>query len=136
MTIPQKDERYTYLDYYSWDDGERWELIDGVAYAMSPAPAPKHQTISRELLVQIANFLKGKPYEVFHAPFDVRLNADSDDDTVMQPDIFVVCDKSKIDDKGCNGAPDMIIEILSPSTAKRDIVLKFNAYLQAGVREY
>ena len=138
MSLPElkKDQRYTYSDYCTWDDNKRWELIDGVPYAMSPAPSPVHQRILMELAGQLFIFLKDKPCEVFTAPFDVRLNALDDDDDVVQPDIFVVCDHEKIDDKGLNGAPDMVIEILSPSTSRRDKVLKLNAYQRAGVREY
>jgi Uma2 family endonuclease len=134
--MPQKNERYTYADYCTWDDGERWELIEGVPYAMSPAPSRRHQSISVEILNQLHTFLKGKPCRVFHAPFDVRLCADEEDDTVVQPDLVVVCDKSKLDDTGCKGAPDLVIEILSPSTARKDKLLKFNEYQRAGVREY
>ena len=136
MALPKKEERFTYTDYCTWDDGERWELIDGVAYAMSPAPSWRHQSCSIALSAKIFNFLEGKPCEVFHAPFDVRLNADTYDDIVVQPDIVVICDESKISGTGCVGAPDMVIEILSPSTAAHDRFLKFKIYLQAGVREY
>jgi Uma2 family endonuclease len=134
--MPQQNEQYTYADYCTWDDGERWELIEGVPYAMSPAPLRKHQRISVELLGQLHTFLKGKPCQVFHAPFDVRLNANEEDDTVVQPDIVVVCDASKLDERGCKGTPDLVIEILSPSTARIDKLLKFNVYERAGVREY
>ena len=133
MEALRKDKLYTYDDYSKWEDAERRELIDGVIYAMSPAPLRKHQRTSGRLYRQLANFLQGKPCEVYAAPFDVRLNAGI---TVVQPDIVVVCDKSKLDDKGCVGAPDMVIEILSQSTEVRDRVLKFNQYLCAGVREY
>jgi len=137
MGALRQDKRYTYADYYAWDDGKRWEIIDGIPYAMSPAPSRTHQRILVELVGQLRDFLKGKPCEVFPAPFDVRLNALGDGDTdVFQPDILVVCDEAKLDEKGCNGAPDMVIEILSPSTAMRDRLLKFNAYQRAGVREY
>ena len=132
----REERRYTYADYCKWDDDERWELIDGVPYAMSPAPRPRHQGIIGEVHRQLATFLKGKPCKVFVAPFDVRLSAEDDDDTVVQPDILVICDRAKIDDKGCNGAPDLIIEVLSPSSAGRDKWVKFNAYRRAGVREY
>ena len=128
-------KRYTYADYCSWDDGVRRELIDGVPYAMS-SPSQAHQKISMQLGRLIGNHLVGKPCEVFAAPFDVRLGADSGDDTVVQPDLLVVCDKSKLDGKSCVGAPDMAIEILSQSTALRDMVIKFRRYLYAGVREY
>ena len=137
MEALRQDKRYTYADYYAWEDGKNWELIDGIPYAMSPSPSRTHQRILVELLGQFRDFLKGKPCEVFPAPFDVRLNALGNDDfDVFQPDILVVCDEAKLDEKGCNGAPDMVIEILSPSTAMRDRLLKFNAYQRAGVREY
>ena len=131
-----KDERYTYADYAEWKTENRYELMDGELYMMSPAPAWKHQEILFELSRQFANFLKGKPCKAFAAPFDVRLNADTYDDTVLQPDLVVICDQSKLMGTGCAGAPDMVIEIMSPSTVKRDRVLKFYAYQGAGVREY
>ena len=131
----RKEEHYTYEDFCTWDDGERWELIDGIAYMMA-APLRVHQEISGNLHFQLYDFLKNKPCKVYAAPIDVRLNADGADDTVLQPDIAVVCDRSKLDDKGITGAPDMVIEILSPSTASYDRTLKFDQYLRAGVREY
>lgn len=130
------EKKYTYADYLTWNDDTRYELIDGVPYMMSPAPSPTHQRISGELFVLLHNYLKGKPCDVFSAPFDVRLNADTKDDTVVQPDISVICDPDKIDERGCKGAPDMVVEILSPSTARRDQLIKFNQYRAAGVREY
>ena len=138
MEALRREERYTYADYESWpDDGKRYELIDGVIYEMLAAPATTHQSISRNLHREIAVFLKGKPCKVFAAPFDVCLFGKGDkDDTVVQPDIVVICHRAKLDAKRCNGAPDMVIEINSPSTASRDKVLKFNRYLAAGVREY
>jgi Uma2 family endonuclease len=137
MDALRDDILFTYADYCKWDDGKRWELIDGVAYAMSPAPLQVHQELVLAFGSLINTFLKGKPCKVFIAPFDVRLNAaGDDDDTVVQPDISVVCDSSKLDGKGCNGAPDFIIEILSPSMTKHDKITKFNAYQRAGVREY
>ena len=134
--LPMEGNRYTCNDYYSWNDGKRWELIDGVAYLMSPSPTWKHQGISSNLHRQFANFLYGKPCKIYPAPFDVRLNSDTLDNTVVQPDLVIICDKSKLDDKGCNGAPEMVVEILSPSTTSRDKVKKFRLYQQAGVREY
>lgn len=131
MQLP-KDRKYTYADYLTWDDGNRYELIDGVPYMMAPAPSPDHQRISYNLVMQIGGYLKGKTCEVFYAPFDVKLN----DDTVVQPDIAIVCDKSKIDKAGCKGAPDMVVEILSPSTIRQDQVTKLNKYRESGVREY
>jgi len=132
----EKYERYTYSDYEKWDDGNRYELIDGEMFMMT-APLVEHQRVSSKLHGQLWNFLREKQCEVFSAPFDVCLNAEGDeDDTVVQPDLLVVCDKSKLDKKRCNGAPDMVVEILSPSTSSRDMVLKFNKYREAGVREY
>ena len=128
-------KRYTYEDYCSWDDDKLWELIDGAPYAMA-TPSRRHQGISMRLSILIGNFLVGKLCKVFAAPFEVRLNADTYDDTIVLPDISVICDKSKLNDRGCDGAPDMVIEILSPTTAVRDKVLKFDRYLLVGVREY
>lgn len=136
MPLPQENQKYTYADYCTWDDSERWELINGVPYAMSPAPSQVHQEISGELFGQLREYLKGKPCKVFHAPFDVRLNATDEDNTVVQPDLLVVCDSSKLDGKSCKGAPDLVIEILSPSTAQTDRITKLNKYQQASVREY
>ena len=127
---------YTYADYASWDDDLRCELIDGEIIVMY-APTVEHQRIIRELLFQLTRFLRGKKCEVFCAPFYVCLNGKGDeDDTVVQPDILVICDHSILDDKRCNGSPDMAIEIISPSSARIDRIKKFNKYLQTGVREY
>jgi Uma2 family endonuclease len=135
-----KDEVFNYGDYLKWDDGERWELIDGVAYNMTPTPSRFHQHLSGELYFQFGNFLRTSSYEVYAAPFDVRLpEGDEADDaitTVVQPDICVVCDPSKLDEKGCKGSPDLIVEILSPATARKDLKEKFLRYERAGVREY
>ena len=129
--------KLTYADYASWDDENRYELIDGVAYFIS-APTVAHQSILMELSRQLANYLIGKPCKVFAAPFDICLfGKGDDDDTVVQPDVIVICDRSKIENgRYCNGAPDLVIEILSPSSSKRDRFIKLNKYLQAGVREY
>ncbi|MDR1904000.1 MAG: Uma2 family endonuclease [Treponema sp.] len=130
--------RYTYSDYLEWGAEERYEIIDGEAYMMS-APSISHQGISRELILQFGNFLKGKPCQVFAAPLDVRLfpAEDESDDTIVQPDILVVCDESKLaDNRSCRGAPDLVIEILSPSNTAGVMFLKFHKYLKAGVREY
>ena len=131
------DKGYTYADYCSWEDGERWELIGGEAYAMAPSPSEGHQGISGRIFGQLYMYLRGKPCKVYAAPFDVRLNADGADDTVVQPDILVVCDKSKLEGgKGVTGAPDFIIEILSPSSLRHDLITKFKLYQRSGVREY
>ncbi len=136
MEALRKDTGYTYADYCGWDDDQRWELIDGVAYAMSPGPSQAHQSVIGEIFAQLHAFLKDKPCDVFIAPFDVRLNAEGADNTVVQPDLMVVCDKSKLDGMRCNGAPDLVIEIVSPSSSGRDKVVKYNKYLAAGVKEY
>ena len=130
------EKRFTYADYCTWPDDERWELIDGVAYAMS-APAEVHQRLLGELFGQLWTFFKGKTCQVYVAPFDVRLNAESGDNSVVQPDILVVCDKKKLENgKAVIGVPDFVIEILSPSNPQHDSVTKFNLYQEAGVREY
>ncbi|MDR2572007.1 MAG: Uma2 family endonuclease [Oscillospiraceae bacterium] len=126
---------YTYSDYMKWDDDQRWELIDGIAYLMS-APSVRHQEILLNLSLLFGSFLKGKSCKAYFAPFDVRLSADTTDDTVVQPDLVIICDKSIIMDTGCKGVPDMVIEILSPSTSLRDKAVKFDLYLKKGVREY
>ncbi len=135
------DERlYTYGDYLKWDDGKRYELIDGQVYLMTPAPSPGHQKVSGELLRQIANYLFDKECEVYAAPFDVRLPEGEEEDeeilTVVQPDILVLCDEDKIDKRGYKGAPDLIIEIISPSSGGRDRKIKRDLYERNGVREY
>ncbi|MBI4778088.1 Uma2 family endonuclease [Candidatus Desantisbacteria bacterium] len=134
----KKEERFTYGDYLKWPDEERWELIDGVAYDMSPAPSRRHQEVVGELFRQFATYLLGKSCKVYVAPFDVRLpecdEADEDIITVVQPDIIVVCDRDKLDDKGGRGAPDIVIEILSPWTAKKDLRTKYNLYERHRVR--
>ena len=126
---------FTYSDYAQWETDERYELIDGKPYAMG-SPTPRHQRIIRELLVRLYDFLKGKPCEVFSSPLDVRLNFDKKDDTVVQPDIMVICDQNKIDDKSVKGAPDLVVEILSPSNIRFDFLVKHNKYFEAGVPEY
>ena len=134
------EERYTYKDYLTWPDDERWELINGIAYNMSPAPTRWHQELSGELFNSIYNLLKNRPCKVYAAPFDVRLMDDSvnndETDTVVQPDIVVICDESKLDDRGCNGAPDFVVEILSESTASKDLHEKLLLYERFEVKEY
>jgi Uma2 family endonuclease len=137
MALPKERPYYTYADMLEWDEDFRAEIIDGELYMMA-TPSRFHQDISGELFGQLRDFLKGKPCKAYAAPFGVRLfpKPDDSDDTVVEPDIAVICDRSKLDDYGCNGAPDLIVEILSPSTARHDRVLKFRKYLEAGVREY
>ncbi|MDA3941322.1 MAG: Uma2 family endonuclease [Spirochaetia bacterium] len=141
LPLKKSDQKYTYKEYCSWPEDERWELIDGVAYNMSPAPTSRHQLISGRLFSALFNFLAKKSCGVFSAPFDVMLPVfplDNEDkiNTVVQPDLSVICDTSKIIDSGCLGAPDLIVEILSPSTSKKDLSEKFYLYERVGVKEY
>ncbi|MBU8906008.1 Uma2 family endonuclease [Desertibacillus haloalkaliphilus] len=138
---PDFSKTYSYADYLRWSEGERVELIDGFPYFMTPAPSRLHQQILLELGTQFHTQLKGHPCEAYVAPFDVRLAEDedaSDDDvfTVVQPDIVVVCDQNKLDKRGCNGVPDLVIEIISPSTASHDYIRKMELYETFGVKEY
>ena len=126
------DERFTYGDYLTWDDGKRWEIIDGKVYAMSPAPSLKHQRISRKISALFENFFKGKSCEPFEAPTDVVF----DEFNVVQPDLLVVCDRSKLTEANVQGAPDLVIEILSPSTTVKDRREKLALYERFGVMEY
>ena len=137
--LPKEERRFTYAEYKEWelDEGERYELIHGDAYAMS-GPNTKHQAILMEISSRFHEYFRGKPCQVFPAPYDVRLfyEEDESDDTVVQPDIMVICDKDKIGPEGCRGAPDLIIEILSPSNTAIEMERKFTLYQEAGVREY
>lgn len=140
MVQPAEKENYTFADYLTWDENDRYEIIYGDAVMMAP-PKRIHQETLTEIFKQIANFLDDKPCKIYPAPFGVRLfeqdgDSPSDVDTVVEPDISVVCDRSKLDDYGCKGAPDMVIEILSPSTMRNDRLVKFELYRRAGVREY
>ena len=133
------NKTYTYANYLTWRFHERIELIKGKLFKMSPAPARKHQVAVADLFRQISNFLYKKKCKVYPAPFDVRFpkgEADEQTFTVVQPDICVICDPLKLDDKGCVGAPDLIIEILSQSTAEKDAKIKFQLYQEQGVKEY
>jgi Uma2 family endonuclease len=132
--IQQISERYTYRDYLTWPDDERWEIMDGIAYNMSPAPAVTHQRISRNFEVFLVNELqlKKKECEVFDAPTDVVF----DEYNVVQPDVFVVCDKTKITEDNIQGAPDLIVEVISPSTSLKDRREKKKLYEKFGVKEY
>ena len=136
----RKEKHYTYADYLTWPDDARYELIDGEAFLMSPAPLVEHQEVAGELFRQLANQLDGQPCRPYIAPVDVRLpradEADAAIDTVVQPDVLVVCDPSKIDRRGVRGAPDWVLEVLSPSTAAHDQIAKRRTYERAGVREY
>ena len=137
--VLKEDTAYTYADYKEWDlgVGERYELIYGEAYAMA-APSTKHQMILMELLSQFHAYLQGKPCKVIPAPFDVRLfyAKDESDNTVVQPDITVVCDRRKLGPEGGRGAPDLTVEILSPANTAAEMERKLRLYREAGVREY
>lgn len=140
MPSPAKKEQYTFADVLTWDENDHIEIINGDAFMMVP-PSRIHQKISMAISAQLYNFLVGKKCEVYPAPFAVRLfeqNGDSpeDVDTMVEPDISVVCDHSKLDKHGCKGAPDMVIEILSPATRRHDQLMKLNLYQRARVREY
>jgi|SRR5690625_302833 len=140
MTIPNEERKYSYADYLTWNEGERVELIDGELFNMSPAPSRQHQRVLRELTTAFSTFLQGAECEVYFAPFDVRLFAENKSNdyitNVVQPDLTVVCDKDKLDDQGCNGPPDLIIEVLSQSSIKIDRWDKYKLYEKAGVQEY
>lgn len=132
---------YTYADYLTWQFSERIELIKGWIYKMSPAPRRTHQKVEGNLHIEIGNFFRKRKCEVYQSPFDVRLlkkkdHTDQEITTVVQPDICVICDLDKLDDRGCIGAPDLIIEVLSPSTMKKDYYEKFDLYEENGVKEY
>ncbi|NLD50327.1 MAG: Uma2 family endonuclease [Clostridiaceae bacterium] len=137
MPLPKQDKSYSYVDYLTWNENERWEIIDGVPY-MHAAPSRIHQEILMEISKQFAIYLTGKPCRIYPAPFCVRLDGKKDDEekNVVEPDITIVCDSSKLDERGCKGSPDMIIEIISPSSAKFDRFVKFNKYEKAGVKVY
>jgi len=135
------DKNYTYADYLTWQFDDRVELIRGKVRRMSPAPRVRHQTVSFNLGGNIKIALRGKSCQGFAAPFDVRLtkttpNGDVQITTVVQPDLCVICDPEKLDEFGCVGAPDWIIEILSPGNTAHDSKTKFDLYEENGVREY
>ncbi|OGK06433.1 MAG: hypothetical protein A2W80_11150 [Candidatus Riflebacteria bacterium GWC2_50_8] len=138
-SVKRKQQRYSYADYLTWDDDNRYEIIDGEVFDMT-SPSIMHQSISGELFRQMANFFDNKPCRVFAAPLDVLLakNAGKSDEifTVVQPDIMVVCDPKKIEERGIVGAPDLVVEIISPSTSSKDNIIKRRIYEQAGVKEF
>lgn len=140
MALPAEKMRYTFADVLTWEEHERIEIINGEAVMMAP-PVRVHQEVSGELFLQLANYLRGKECKVYAAPFAVRLfekdgERPEDVDTMVEPDIAVICDPAKLDKYGCRGAPDMVAEILSPSTQRQDRFTKFSLYQRAGVREY
>ncbi len=144
MAAPRLNQKYTYADYLTWDDGRRWELIEGIPYElafgdvknMSPAPSRKHQAVSTSLLGAILPFVKKKGCSIFTAPFDVRFSEDDESETVVQPDLSIFCDKGKLDDRGAHAAPDWVIEILSPGTAQKDLHTKLLLYQKYQVPLY
>ncbi|MDR3193297.1 MAG: Uma2 family endonuclease [Treponema sp.] len=133
----RENRRFTYADYLTWNGPERFQLLEGEVFMMA-SPTVDHQAISIELSGQIRNFLRGKACRVFAAPLDVRLfpREDQGDDTVVQPDILVVCDRTRLGRNSVNGPPDLVIEINSPSNTLGEMFKKFRLYLEAGVREY
>lgn len=140
MALPAEKERYTFADVLAWPDDDRAELIDGEPVMMAP-PTTAHQLISGEIFRQLGNYLEGKKCRAIPAPFAVRLfEKDGDNpedvDTMVEPDISIVCNASKLDKHGCKGAPDMVVESLSPSTQRHDRLVKLGLYQRAGVREY
>ena len=133
---------YTYADYLLWQFSERLELIKGKIFKMSPAPSSSHQRISMKLTRELDRYFYGLNCEIFAAPFDVRLinfkksTSDNQIITVVQPDLSIICDSSKIDEKGCLGAPNLIVEILSNGNSNTDLKIKFDLYEENGVKEY
>ncbi len=140
MLKPSRERKWTYADYCTWPDEERWELIDGVAYAMVPGLARLHQEIVSDLHFLLRKCLEGRPCHVYPAPLDVRLpemgEADERVETVVQPDISVFCSETHLDRQGAKGPPDLVVEILSPSTSGKDTIVKRALYQRHGVPEY
>ncbi len=141
ISVLEPEATYSYADYLKWNFEERVELIKGKLFKMSPAPTRGHQAINGNIHGVFWSFLRKKPCKVFAAPFDVRFphskeTSDKETYTVVQPDICVVCDPEKLDDAGCKGAPDLIVEILSPSSSDKDLKDKFRLYEEYGVKEY
>jgi Uma2 family endonuclease len=146
MTIDTLEEldlskQYSYADYLKWHFKERLELIRGSIFKMSPAPSRRHQAIVWNLNGIIWSFLKNRSCQAYTAPFDVRLpirdkKSNQEITTVLQPDICVICDSAKLDDQGCIGAPDLVIEVLSPGNSGKEMKSKFDVYEESGVREY
>lgn len=141
MGLPVRDHNYhTYGDYLIWTEDDRYELIDGTAYLMVPAPSLDHQEIAGEIYFQVRRALGDSPCRAFIAPVDVRLPKGNETDerieTVLQPDVLVVCDPAKLDRRGVRGAPDWVVEVLSPATAGHDQIQKRRVYERHGVAEY
>ena len=133
MGLPDKArQRFTWGDYRSWGDGERWELIGGEAFCMSPAPSSRHQAIVGELFGELRSFFRGRSCQPFVSPIDVKLSAED----VVQPDVVVVCDPAQILQTHVEGPPTLVVEVLSPSTHRHDRVRKLRLYARHGIREY
>lgn len=134
------NKTYSYADYLLWKFKERVELFKGKILEISPAPSRRHQKVLRNVNRVFDKYFYGKKCELFFAPFDVRIQKNNTEDkeifTVVQPDLCIICDEAKLDDRGCIGAPDLIIEILSPGNSKREMKDKFELYEESGVREY
>ena len=140
MALPAEEMRYTFADYLTWDEDDHIELIYGYPYMMS-SPSTEHQLVSGELFAQLHTYLADKKCRVIAAPYAVRLFEEASDrpedvNTVVEPDLVVICDPSKMDRRGCKGTPDLVIEILSPSSRRHDRIVKLDLYQRAGVREY
>jgi Uma2 family endonuclease len=135
-------KKYSYADYLLWQFQERVELIKGKIFQMSPAPSRKHQEVSGRLNRYLDRYFEFHSCGLYYAPFDVRLvnfeksTSDNKVFTVIQPDLCVVCDQNKLDDRGCLGSPDLVIEILSPGNSKKEMGIKFNLYEENKVKEY
>jgi Uma2 family endonuclease len=132
---------YTYADYLQWTFEDRLELIKGKIFKMTPAPASVHQRLSWIISGELYNYLKGRPCKAYTAPFDVRLPRKGEYDdkkifTVVQPDICIICDPLKVDVRGCTGAPDIVVEILSPGNNQKEVRNKYDVYEESGVSEY
>ena len=132
MALAMKDQKYSYADYITWPDGERWEVIGGEAWNMTPAPTTGHQRLVRKLLSRFSAELEGSPCEPFAAPTDVVF----DDENIVQPDLLIVCDREKITPAHIRGAPDLIAEVISPATRIKDKREKRKLYERFGVKEY
>ena len=138
MVLPKRERKYTYKEYLDFPEEQRWELIEGQPY-MQATPSWQHQAILRELIIKFGSYLKGKTCKVFSSPFDLILTNEEnekDSQNVFQPDLLVVCDTNKLKGTGYVGTPDLIVEIVSPSTARNDKFYKFNIYEKFGVKEY
>ena len=130
--VPEQSPTYTWDDYRTWPDDERWEIIDGEAIVMSPSPTYRHQRLLAQLVRKLGDFFDGRPCEVLPAPMDVKLS----DTDIVEPDILVVCDPEMIKSTHIDGPPTLVVEILSPSSAVHDRLRKLHLYARAGIPEY